>query len=182
MWVQVPQVVQDAWGEGSNEHRPFSIPQRHPLFPSPPARPLTAKSLPASPLTGCLLRAPAHSIQPHSPLCAENRSIRRPGPLLSPPLGRLRRLQPLPRVARKRPPTHKPGHRGESGGSPATPPRTPRRRGPGRRLSGGRCGPSCCQLGGRRERGGGISIIVSETRRQRQREVERERDREKEKE
>lgn len=81
----------------------------------------------------------------------------------------------------KTPPQPKPGHRGESGGSPA-----PHHAHPGEGvLAAGSLGagvdPAVVSWeGGGSE--GGMSISVSETRRQRQREVERERDREKEKE
>lgn len=128
----------------------------------------TAKSLPTSLLQGRLVEPYPAPSSPSRP-CAQKRSIRCLGLLLSPWLGW---LQPLPGMARKRPPhPPKPGHHGESGGSPALPPLS--RRGPGWRLGGGRCGPCSCQLG---ERRGSMSISGSKMRRQR--EVEREQDRE----
>lgn len=165
---------------GGEQRTPTPLhPPTAPPLPQPPCPALHSQVPPCLPAYGVpgLSPSPLHP----APLAPVRREAidQAPGAAIVPAAGA---AAALPRVARKRlPPPPKPGHRGESGGSPA-----PHHAHPGEGvLAAGSLGagvdPAVVSWeGGGSE--GGMSISVSETRRQRQREVERERDREKEKE
>ena len=166
--MQGSQVVQVASGGGKQITR---TPLHHPLAPQSSQQKAadTAKSLPSSLLQGRLVELASFN-QPHSPLCTK--AIDQvPRAAIVPMAGA---ASAPPRSGQEKTPPPKPGHHGESGGSPA-PPHTLSRRGPGHRLAGGRCGPCSCQLGRRRG-----SMRISGSKMRRQREVEREQDREEE--